>query len=61
MVPFVPRRMKQLVRSPDLVEGELVDVDTGYKNAVIITVEDNGDIYYETYVLADVERSEAAR
>lgn len=53
--------MKQLVRSPDLVEGELVDVDTGYKNAVIITVEDNGDIYYETYVLADVERSEAAR
>lgn len=60
-IPAVPHRVKQLFDPPEPVDGEVVDVDTGYANAVVVTVEREGDRYHETYELADVEPATPAR
>lgn len=53
-----PARVKRVVSPPDPVEGEVVDVDTGYERSVVVTVERNGETHYETYELANVESSQ---
>ena len=46
----------RLVR-PTRVDGTVLDVDWGYPSSVVVTVEKDGDRYYETYELAAVERA----
>lgn len=55
------RGVKHLVGPSEPVEGEVVDVDTGYESVVVVTVERNGDTYYETYELTDVEPAKSTR
>ncbi|MFC4549803.1 MULTISPECIES: hypothetical protein [Halorussus] len=45
----------RLVR-PTPVDGTVVDVDFGYLTSVVLTVEKDGERYYETYGLVSVER-----
>ncbi|UPV74823.1 hypothetical protein M0R89_01835 [Halorussus limi] len=44
----------RLVR-PTRVEGTVLDVDWGYPSSIVVTVESDGERYYETYELAAVE------
>lgn len=41
---------------PTPVEGTVVDVDFGYPASVVLTVEKDGERYYETYGLVSVDR-----
>lgn len=50
----VHRRIKQMVAHPEPVDGEVQDIDTGYTDTIVVTVEKDGEIYYEQYELTDV-------
>lgn len=44
----------RLVR-PIPVNGTVVDVDTGYPRSIVLTVEKDGERFYETYELVSVD------
>lgn len=55
-----PARIARQILRPDPVDGEVVEIDTGYNDTIVVTVEKEGEIYYETYELADVRKKDEA-
>lgn len=55
-----PTKFAKRILRPDPVNGEVVDIDTGYDRTIVVTVEKGGVIYYETYELTDVTEIEEA-
>lgn len=55
------RQLKQLVKRPEPVDGEVVEIDTGYTYTVVLTVETNDNTYYEEYELVDVKEENPSR
>lgn len=53
----VTHRLKQVVNHPEPVDGEVVDIDTGYEETIVLTVEADGETYYETYEIIHVEKA----
>lgn len=55
-----PARLRKRFSTPESVDGEVLQIDTGYDQAVVLTVEKDGEIYYETYELTSVEKQAAS-
>lgn len=56
----VIRRLKHVMTYPEPIDGEVVDIDTGYEATIVVTVETDGETYYEEYELTNITESEPA-
>lgn len=55
------RQLKQGTNPPEPVDGKEINIDTGHERTVVVTVEANGEKYYETYELKSVDSSKPSR
>lgn len=53
----VTRRLKHAMSQPEPIDGEVVDIDTGYEGTIVLTVEADGETYYEEYELTNIRES----
>lgn len=56
----VTHRLKHMVTHPEPVDGEVVDIDTGYEQTIVVTVEAGGETYYEQYELTNITEAKPA-
>lgn len=49
-------RLKEVVGQPEPINGEVVNIDTGYEETVVLTVESDEERYVEEYDLTSVTK-----
>lgn len=57
MDPSLVHSFEQRIRKPEPTDGEVVDIDTGYEQTIVLTVDADDGTYYEEYELTEIRTS----